>query len=144
MTAITDPLGAIVSLLEADADVSALIGTRIYGGELPAAQAQYMPRQCMVLQYSGSGESTTGRKDWSRHGSMRIDVWCYGKNFFEADQVRRTVHPVLKEVGRTYQGSVLLHSINHSAGPIQFRDPETKWPVVINTYSVFYAEKAIS
>ena len=139
-----DLIGALIAYLSAQYEVSDLVSARVYGQELPAAQSTSMPRKALVLRYAGQGSSSGCENTFVRHGSVRLDVWHYGETFSQADRLRRTVHAILKQVGSKVQGNCLIHSLSDLAGPIPVLDPETGWPFIVDTYSVFFAEQPVS
>ncbi len=135
-----DILGALVDLMLADGPVAALVGTRVYGGEMPRSEGPTIPRKVMVLLYS----SGAGNNDYVELTEPAVDMRCYGETPQAADEVRRAGHDVMKTLTRKVQSSVLLHRANQLTGPITFRDPDTDQPASMNSYSVLAAEQAIS
>lgn len=135
-----DILGALVDLMLADVPVAALVGTRVYGGDIPRSEASSTPRKLMILRYAGGAANN----DFVELTEPRVDMICYGETPQAADQVRRAGHDVMKTLNRQAQSNVLLHRANHSGGPIPFRDPDTDAPASMNSYDVLAAEQAIS
>jgi len=135
-----DSMKALVAIMQADTALTALLGTRVFGGDLPRAEVPSMPRKCMVLKYAGGSPNS----DYVELTEFRIDMMCYGETPFDADQVRRAGHDVMKILSRKVQSNVLIHRANHSGGPISLRDRDTEWPLVLNSYDVLAAEQAIS
>ena len=135
-----DVIKALVDLMLADVPVAALVGTRVYGGEIPRTEASTTPRKLMILRYAGGAPNN----DYVELTEPRVDMICYGETPQAADQVRRAGHDVMKTLTRKAQSSVLLHRANHSGGPIPFRDPDTEAPASMNSYDVLAAEQAIS
>ncbi len=127
-----DPITALITYLQADSTISSLISTRVFGMELPKAEAVSMPRQCIVINGAGGiGDAslvTTFR--------VRIDFFCYGETPFEAWKVYRTLHTVLEQMVREVSSSTMLYSALHSAGPFPARDQKTDWPVVVDTWLI--------
>ena len=140
-----DLIGALIAHLKAQAAISALVSTRVFGQELPGTESESMPRKALVLRYAGRGNSPVGANDYIRHDSIRLDVWHYGETFFQADRVRREVHQTMKSIGipPVNQNSVRVHSASDVSGPIPITDPDTNWPIIIDSYSVFYSEAAL-
>ena len=105
-----------------------------------------MPRKAVILRYAGRGNSPVGHNDYVRHNSIRLDVWHYGETFYQADRVKREVHQTMKTIGMppVNQSSVRVHSASDVAGPISLQDPDTAWPIIVDTYSVFYSEEPLS
>lgn len=135
-----DLVAALVAQLKADAGVAALVGTRVYGLELPAAEAAAMPRKAVVLQAAGGPSLTAG--SYAAHDTQRIDAVAYGETPYEAERVRRAVHAGLKPLGRVVSAGVLLHWIEPAGGLIAARDPDLDWPMSVQSYQAFAAEEA--
>lgn len=133
---IQDHVTAVVEYLKADSDIVALVGTRVFGIELPEAEADFMPRKAIVVKQSGGA----GSGGWLEHSTPRMDVFCYGETPHQARTVRREVYDVLKQLIRTVIDSTLINSISPSGLPLDLRDPDTQWPVVFESYQVFAAE----
>lgn len=141
---IQDGLKAIIDILKADAGITTLVGTRVFGVELPQAEAASMPRKAIVVKPSGGGTFPVGSRDYVEHSAMRIDVFSYGETPFEAGRVRREVYDVLKQLRRTVINSTLVHWVNSAGGLIHLRDVDTDWPVVFESHEVFFAERAVA
>ena len=132
MALVQDALGAIIALLKADATISALLSTRVYGLELPRADADSMPRKAIVINSAGGiGESSF--RDVFKY---RLDFACYGETPFEAYETFRTLRAVLRDIEKGVTSSTFIYSAEHSAGPFSFRDSNTKWPHTIDTWLV--------
>ena len=140
---ITDGLKAIIDILKANAAITSLVSTRVFGVELPQAEAASMPRKAIVIQPSGGGAFPVGSRDFVEHSTMRFDVFCYGETAFEAEKVRREVYDVLKQLKRTIINSVLVHWINPAGGLFALRDSDTDWPAMFQSHEMFYAERAV-
>ena len=133
---IQDHVTAVVEYLKADGDIVALVGTRVFGIELPETETDNMPRKAIVVKQSGGD----GSRGYLEHSTPRMDVFCYGETPYQARTVRREVYDVLKQLIRTVTDSTLIHSISPEGGPLDLRDPDTQWPVVFESYQVFAAE----
>lgn len=146
MAAVQDGLGALIALLKADSTISALIGTRVFGEELPEAETDSMPRQCIVIQDAG-GIRNNSYLDINK---MRLDFFCYGLTPIEAREVWRTLATVLRELERTIQSSTVIYQAEHSAGPFYSRNKEsgfltnTNWPLIIDTWLVKMQETIVT
>ncbi|MCQ4575417.1 MAG: hypothetical protein NOU37_09265 [Candidatus Brocadiales bacterium] len=140
--AIPEPLTALVSFLEADADVATLAGTRIYGYELPQSEAAsgQMPRKAVVLNPAGGGGVGPGVSDYVEVQHLRVDVFCYGETPFEASKLRLAVHNAFKHLKRITQDNTLIHSATLSGGPIALRDQDTAWPISMESWLVLTSE----
>lgn len=140
MTATLDPATAIVAYLKQDADVTALVSTRVFGAELPDTQTPSMPQGCVVVRLAGSPDQMG--QAYQEYGDVRIEVRSYGATPYTATQVARAVHGRLKQMRRNMQGTTILHWARGSGGMQQLRDPDTEWPFTLSTYQVLAAERA--
>lgn len=141
---IADSVKAVKDILAADSSVIALVGTRVFGIELPQSEANNMPRKCIVIKPSGGAGFGVGDRDFVKHSADRVDIFYYGETPFEANKLRRTAYDVLKQVSRTVVNQVLVHWLNRAGGPIPLRDPDTTWPLTFESFQVFYAEEAVA
>lgn len=140
MTQIPDRLTALIAILKADAAVSAQVGTRVFGGELPPAETASMPRKATVISHGG-GLGVFGG-GYQEYGDTRVDARCYGETPLEADDVWRAAYGALKQMRRTLQGTIYVHWARPSGGPLSLRDPDTDWPYVFSSFQVLAAEAA--
>lgn len=138
-----DMIGALVALLKADAGVAALVGARVFGLELPQAQASDMPRKGVIVRLSGGGASQGGYLELA---AERVDAISWGETPFQADRVSRAVRGALKRARRQVidvDGTgVLFHSAEEAGGRLSVRDQETNWPAMTQAFQVLYALKA--
>ncbi len=141
MTQISDAKGALIAHLKTDSALSALVGTRIYGDELPRTDTDSMPRKAVVLTPSGGGSPPYAQATL-RLEVQRIDVFCYGETLFQANAVRRAVHGALRAMQRVTISSVLLHWARPAGGSITGRDPVTEWAVIWASWQVMSDERA--
>jgi hypothetical protein len=141
---IQDPIKAIIDILKANAAVTTLVGTRVFGLELPRPEAASMPRKAIVIQASGGGVFRVGSSDYIKHSDQRIDIFSYGETPFEAQKVRREVVDVLKQAKRQVINGTLIQWINRAGGSLALRDPDTDWPVCFESFQLFFAETAVA
>ncbi len=141
MTQISDAKGALIAHLKTDTDLSALVGTRIFGDELPRDEAGSMPRKAVVLTASGGGIPPYAQATM-RLEVQRFDIFCYGETLFQANAVRRAAHGALRAMQRITISSVLLHWARPAGGNITGRDSVTDWPVTWNSWQVMSDERA--
>jgi hypothetical protein len=138
--AAADPIAALVALLLADASVAALVGTRGFGGELPAGETGSMPRKAFVLRGSG-GVPLTGAS-FVEHDAQRIDLFAFGETPREAEKVRAACALALRRARRQLVSGVLIHWVNPAGGFSQGREPETEWPRSFQSFQCFHALEA--
>lgn len=138
--AVPAPALAVQTLLKADANVAAQVGTRVYWPELPRAETASMPRKVVLLQYAGG----PGDASLLPVGKRRIDVRSYGAIFEEAEEVQLAVQEALKRTTRQIRANTLIENITPEGGPIQLREPALPepWPLMLQSFIVTVAERA--
>lgn len=128
-----DPLAAVIDFLQSQTVITDLVGSRVFGGELPRSENAQMPRQAVVLTPAGGGLYGTETADW---GDSRVDIDCYGASPLDAWELYLAVADALKGMQRQMQAGVLLHWAKPSSRGITARDPATDWPVTISSWQV--------
>jgi len=108
------------------ASVTALVATRVFGGELPADETASMPRGAIVLKASG-GVSLTGESELD-HDTQRIDLFTFGATPREAATIMRTAALALRRLQRGIYANVAIHWVNPAGGSSPGREPGTEWP----------------
>ena len=141
MTQISDAADALIAHLKTDSALSALVGARIYGDELPRDDTDNMPRKAVVLTPGGGGIPPYAQATMPLE-AQRFDVFCYGETLFQANAVRRAVHGALRAMQRVTISSVLLHWARPAGGRITGLDSVTQWPVTWNSWQVMSDERA--
>lgn len=121
-----DVLAALIVHLKTVATITALVGTRVFGGELPEGEAKYMPRKCIVLRSVG------GLVEFRTHREQkpRVDSFCYGETYHEAGKVDGVLTDALFVIRRVDVNNTLLYSVGFSAGPRQGKEPDAGWRYV--------------
>lgn len=140
MTLIQDAVGSLAAYLQAQSAISTLLGTRVYGLEVPKADAVDMPRKCIVINNAG-GIGEASDLDVFQH---RFDFLCYGETTFEAYKTWRTLRTELRDLNRSVTSSTMIYNATHSAGPFSFRDQPTHWPVTLDTWLVKIQDTVVS
>jgi hypothetical protein len=140
---LTDAIEATRAVLLDSADVGQLVAGRVYGAELPGGDAGSMPRAAVVVGVAGTPSLRPGTRDYIGWSKRRVDIRCYGQSFQQAMRVAAAVDAHLKEWERRGINGVLVDSFTHTAGPIQFRDADTDWPLVVTTWNVLYADRLV-
>ena len=130
-------IAALRVVLLADETLNSLVGARVFGLELPPAEAAFMPRQCVVLRPSGGVAFQPG--SYIEHAYQRIDVFSYGETMFEADAVRDAASTVLRTLRRGRTGGTLIHWVQSAGGWASQRDADADWPVSFQSFQAFYA-----
>ena len=124
-------------VLLADVTLNTMVGDRVFGDELPPAEAASMPRQCVVLKPSGGPAFQPG--SYIRHAFQRIDALSYGETPFEANAVRDAVQDVLLQLRRGKTGGTLIHWVQSAGGWTSQRDADADRPVSFGSYQAFFA-----
>lgn len=132
-----DPVAGVVAYLKADAGMAALLGTRVFGGELPADEAQFMPRKALVVKPSGGISLTAGSH--AEHDTGRFDLFGFGETPHEAARVADAGALAMKRLRRSVWAGTLLHWAQSAGGASSGREPGTEWPRSFRSYQLFYA-----
>lgn len=134
---------AVMSVLKTPQAIFDLVGddvertSRVYGIEIPASEADTMPRKLIVVRQSGMGGQSGG---FVRVQKALLDVACYGETPYEAEQLRLEVNRYLKDFRRQMSEGFLIHSFDLVNGPIHLREPQTEWPYVVETWRCLASE----
>lgn len=135
-----DPIAAVMAVLAADDTVSALVGSRVFGAELPEGENQSMPRAAVVVKGAGGPGSPGG--GYQNYGANRIDFFCYGATPHEAWAVYLAVYGAMKQMRRQASAGVLLHSADCTSKGASGRDPVKQWPMTLTSFLVLASEVA--
>ncbi len=141
MTATADVLTGLIAFLKADATVAGLVGTRVYGAEIPKAEAADAPVAMIVLKASGGSPLHGG--SFAQHSSARFDVFCYASTPKAAADVCLAAHSALKAMRRTVHSQVLLAWANEAGGALALRDPDTGWPLRFQPFQIYFADTPV-
>ncbi len=131
----------LVAFLKADVATNAVTAGRIFGGELPEAEAASMPRTAIVLRASG-GVSLTGESHLE-HDTQRIDVFAFAATTRAAASVMRTAALALRSLRRSVHAGCLIHWANSASSSIAGREPVTEWPRQFQSFQVMHGLVAI-
>ena len=135
-----DIIGALVTFLKTDSDVTDLVGDRVFGIELPGSEATSMPRKAVVLSPSGGVSLAAG--SYMNHDTQRVDAFSFGETLFEADRVRRAVFDAFRVRRRGVTGTTLIHWIESAGGWVSQRDADEDWPRSWQSFQVYHALEA--
>jgi hypothetical protein len=131
----------LVAFLRADAATAALVGTRVFAGELPADETKFMPRQAIVLRGSG-GVQLLG-DTFVEVDTQRIDVFTYGATPRDAARVMRTAALALRQLRTGVYARCMIHWVNSAGGSSSAREPVTEWPRQFQSFQVMHGLVAI-
>ena len=129
-----DPLAAVRKILLADAELAALVGTEIFVGELPDIYSKSSPPKGAVVIAAAPG--TSNQFGCAKLGTNSVDLRSYGTNSTNAHDVGRAVLQVLKFLDRTKTAEGTVLSTSPTNDGLYTRDPNTDWPVWIQSYSI--------
>lgn len=137
-----DPIAALAAYLKADAALTALLGARVFGGELPVGETASMPRKALVLRPSGGVSLTSGSQ--VEHDTVRIDLFAFGETPKEAGRVMATATLAMRRLRRSVHAGVLLHWVNSAGGASSGREPQTEWPRQFQSFQLFHSLETVS
>jgi hypothetical protein len=137
-----DPLGSIVAELKADADVAALVGTRVRGGE-PAPGDALGPGEYLAFVVIVALDDPP----WLRVPVQRAvyGFHCYGVTYQHARQVYGAVVKAMHYAGPRLKGNGLgIYLSVIETGGEQDTDPDTRQPMIRGTIRVTATAQAIA
>jgi hypothetical protein len=137
--AIPDTRAAVIALLKSDPAVAGVTGGdggRVFGGRLPNAQVERMPRNGIVISWAGLGSGANGARSYETMQCDRLDVKCYGSDPYEAGKVYRAVRVVLNGLTRRIVGTALLYEAVQTGGPLDLIEQDVDWPLVLGVWDV--------
>lgn len=128
----------LVDYLKADAGVAALVGTRVYGVEIPPTQVDSMPQKAVMVRPEG-GNPRPGTLPIAR---PRYDLWSTAETFLEAIEVDAAVFDALETLRREDISNVFLHCVLPAHGHRATREPTTGWRAVVRAATVIADERS--
>ncbi len=135
--ALSDPIAGVVAFLAADAGVAALVGARVFGGEMPASEAKHMPRPALVVRESGG--PSLGGGTYAAVEAQRLDLFAFGASAHEAGKVMRAASVALHRMRRGVWADTLLYGCNYAGGSMAGREPGTEWPRQFRSFQLLHA-----
>lgn len=133
-----NPLDGLGAILLGNADVVALVGSRVYWPQLPASAASGSPQPAVVLRPAG-GDLRYG-PGMLELTDPRVDTDCYGSTLAQSWTVYLAVRAAFKNTIRVSAGGMLVHSCQITTGGVTDVDPDTKWPLTIASFSPVISE----
>lgn len=137
----SDIITAIVDVLRAETAIAELCADRVYGDELPQAEALAMPRPAIVVRASGGVAFQPG--SGLNAQAQRVDLVAYGPTPYEADHLRRAGYRCLVKQLRREQGDVLIHAVQSAGGALTGRDPDGQWPYAFQSFQALYSSEEV-
>lgn len=126
---IADPIADIRTLLLADTAVAALVDTRVFGGELPQAEAAQMPRAAVVVSPAGG----PGRPKFMKIRHTRVDTICYGATLHDSWKLHLAVREALETLDHRSSSVMAIEAASDAANA---RDSVKQWPTCYASYRV--------
>ena len=120
------------------ARISPLVAGRVHGAEVPRSLLPRMPMQTICLSGAGGPGGGLSGSSMSRWGDDRIDVLCYGRTPFEADQLHFEARLALTDLDRKIVEGIMLYTAVLESGPISLRDDGTDWPLTFSSWRIKY------
>lgn len=145
VTELAYDVAALRKYLLSDADVNTLSGGRVFGNELPDAEAALMPRKCVVINSAGLGSRGLAARSYMPISSRTKVVRCYGETPYDTRLLFNAVDRALKLLSRrlvTPDGlsAQLLYSAVSTGGVTTAREQQTDWPVSFSSYDVLASD----
>lgn len=137
-----DIISAIVDVLKADAGVTGLAATHVYGDELAPDATALMPRAAIVIQASGGVPFQPASK--LKLETQRFDLVAYGATPHEADRLRRLGYDALRAIERQVAAGVMIHWVQSAGGMLAGRDRDGKWPFAFQSFQTLFASEEIT
>lgn len=142
-----DGLGALVGYLlalpaitvAANVTVNGTATRAVFGEEIPREVAESFGEgggKAVLVKRVGSGVGFGTARSYLPVEEFRVDVWNTGETYLEAGKVRLVTYAGLRYLERVTVDGVMLKSAIRVAGPRSFTDPETKWPVILETWDI--------
>lgn len=139
-TVVPDLLSGIVALMRADVNISDMVGTKVYGMELPRREINSMPQKLIIVSTIGG---------WPQYGHMQlnrniVEVRCFGEDYKAAWEVYTATHLFFKNLNRQVYDTLLVHAATPVNGPISLQDPRFEWPNMLTTWRLLVAEAPVT
>lgn len=128
----------LLTYIAQEPDIVAMTGTRIYGNEMPNAEATAMPRGLIVVNAAGTARMARDRLNL---GHKIFDVRCYGATMYLSSMLFLLVARRLKLLERVLVNGVLLYDATQITGRFTSREPDTDWPVSFGSFEVTLSEE---
>lgn len=140
--AVADPVAALVAILRA-APTAAIggAGNRVFGGELPAEEAELMPRRTIVIRASGGVSLTAG--SYAEADTTRVDLFAYDATPAKAAELCAWAALQLRRIERQVAAETLVHWVQPAGGYSSGREPVVEWPRAFQSFQVFHALESV-
>jgi len=121
------------------AELAEAVEGRIFGHELPDAEAPSMPRPCVVITLAGG--FTDGLPE--EMDRARVDIKSYGATPDQAATVSIRVRRRMRELTRTVRNGIVISAPSRVGGYIPFREPIGDWPAFLRSYLVPFSDRRV-
>lgn len=133
-----DVMGELVRELRADAGVSAIVGTHVWGEEVPA-NAGNDPRPFVTIRELG-----VRREKRTPVMQVRVSVLCVAKTHQLASALYGAVSDALHNQGPRVNSGVGIWRSSEESGGQTLIDPQLRWPQKVAIYEVFAVSQAVA
>ena len=138
---IPDVMAASITLLKQDADLQALVDTRVFGDKVPKDQAAAVPQKLVMVRHAPGVAGMGGYIDLQE---TVFDVFCYGETPAAAKEVFLEVYRILKRARRQVVNETLLHSFEPISTPRAFVDLDTSWDGIVCSFRSLASENQVT
>jgi hypothetical protein len=139
---------AIQLALQADPNVSAIVGTNIFLLQLPETMEPSsigptaMPQPCAVVMAGGGGARYGG--ETLQLNDQRINVLAYGPTAHLAWVLSEAIYIALKNLTPKTWGHTFLQWVKPSVKGTLLEDPDLQWPYVVSSYQALASDLTMS
>jgi hypothetical protein len=129
---VADPIGRLITELRVDAGVAALVGTRVWGAEIPD-NVSSDPRPYILVH-----RVLAVRMKRAPVQAVRVSIQCVGLTPRLAAVLYGAVSDALHVKGPRYtSGGIGIYLSEEEVGGQPLTDPQTGWPYETAVYNVW-------
>lgn len=141
--AAADPSAAVALYLKGIPAVNDIVSGRVFRPSLDDPdEIEQMPRAAIVVRRAG-GYTLFGGVNIPV-GDPRLDIFCYGESFLEAEDLGAEVVNALKALRQQVIEGTRLYWARIEGGPLPLPDPEDHWPQAVVTAQVAHCEVQVA
>lgn len=137
---VANPITSIKTYLLTISAITALVGTRIYGEEIPFDATDEVDLPPTIVLDNAGKRDLWGASNMDVSG-FRVTTRCYAPTLLQASDLDLLVYAAMKSINRwAVAGVGGLHYATQESGPRMLRDPDTKWPYSVSSYMLMVGE----
>jgi hypothetical protein len=146
--AIIDPLEAVLSLAQANADIAALVGNRVaakhkFATKAGGPSAWTTPSKALVIRYDVGGQQEL----YIDNQCIRLAAECYGEDAQQAGRVYTAVIALFRvddrRVAPTSQGNALIYWVVPDGTPLSTRNEDVQADMITVPLQACVAEAPV-